>query len=96
MVMSLIFDRGNAFLNDFVNELMAAQADDRIIEIGFGAGKLIYRMAQYIDHGLIERVDFSKEMVSIALKRNKRYIANGKVKIIKGNFDEMLYEIENK
>lgn len=94
--MSLIFDRGNAFLNDFVNELMAAQADDRIIEIGFGTGKLIYKMAQQIDQGCIEGVDFSKEMVSIALKRNKRYIANGKVKIKKGNFDEMLYEIENK
>jgi hypothetical protein len=34
--MSIVFDRGNAFLNDFVNELMSVQIDDRIIEIGLG------------------------------------------------------------
>ena len=95
MVMSLVFDRGNAFLNDFVNELMSVQIDDRIIEIGFGTGKLIYRMAQQIDKGLIEGVDFSKVMVSIARKRNKKNITNGKVKILEGNFDEVSYEKES-
>ena len=34
MVMSIVFEKGNAFLNDFVSELMSVQADDRIIEIG--------------------------------------------------------------
>jgi ubiquinone/menaquinone biosynthesis C-methylase UbiE len=95
MVMSIVFDRGNAFLNDFVNELMSVQIDDRIIEIGFGTGKLIYRMAQQIDIGLIEGVDFSKVMVSIARKRNKKNITNGKVKILEGNFDEMPFEKES-
>jgi ubiquinone/menaquinone biosynthesis C-methylase UbiE len=95
MVMSIVFDRGNAFLNDFVNELMSVQIDDRIIEIGFGTGKLIYRMAQQIDKGFIEGVDFSKVMVSIARKRNKKNITNGKVKILEGNFDEMPFEKES-
>jgi ubiquinone/menaquinone biosynthesis C-methylase UbiE len=74
---------------------MSVQVDDRIIEIGFGTGKLIYRMAQQIENGLIEGVDFSKVMVSIARKRNKKNITNGKVKIIEGNFDEMPYEKES-
>ena len=91
-VMSIIFDQGNAFLNGFVNELMSVQIDDRIIEIGFGTGKLIYKMAQKIETGLIEGIDFSNTMVSIAQKRNKRNIANGKVTIIEGNFDEIPYE----
>ena len=90
-VMSIIFDQGNAFLNGFVNELMSVQIDDRIIEIGFGTGKLIYKMAQKIETGLIEGVDFSNTMVSIAQKRNKKNIANGKVTIIEGNFDEIPY-----
>lgn len=94
IVMSIVFDQGNAFLNDFVNELMSVQIDDRIIEIGFGTGKLIYKMAQQIDKGLIEGIDFSRAMVSIARKRNKKNIANGKVKIFEGNFDEMPYEKE--
>jgi ubiquinone/menaquinone biosynthesis C-methylase UbiE len=95
IVMSIVFDRGNAFLNDFVNELISVQNDDRIIEIGFGTGKLIYRMAQQIDKGLIEGVDFSKVMVSIARKRNKKNITSGKVKILKGNFDEVSYDKES-
>ena len=95
IVMSMVFDRGNAFLNDFVNDLMSVQNDDRIIEIGFGTGKLVYRMAQQIENGLIEGIDFSKVMVSIARKRNKKNITNGKVKILEGNFDEVPYEKES-
>ena len=90
--MSMVFDQGNAFLNDFVNELMSVHIDDRIIEIGFGTGKLIYKMAHQIDKGLVEGIDFSRTMASIARKRNKKNIAKGKVKIFEGNFDEMQYE----
>lgn len=91
-VMSLIFDRGNAFLNDFVFDQMAVQAGDRIIEIGCGTGKLISRMAGDVDGGWIEGVDFSGEMVSVARKRNNREIAGGRVNIVEGNFDEMAFE----
>jgi ubiquinone/menaquinone biosynthesis C-methylase UbiE len=92
MVMSIVFDRGNAFLNGLVYDLMSVQENDRIIEIGFGTGKLISNIAKNIDSGLIEGVDFSSTMVSIAQKRNKNNIAEGKVKIVEGNFDEISYE----
>ena len=81
MIMSIVFDRGNAFLNDFVSELMSVQPNDRIIEIGFGTGNLIKKMAQHINKGFIEGVDLSSTMLSIAQKRNKNSIENGKVKI---------------
>ena len=93
-IMSLVFDRGNAFLNDFVSELMSVQPYDRIIEIGFGTGNLIKKMAQHIDKGFIEGVDLSSTMLSLAQKRNKNSIGNGKVKIFAGNFDEIPYEKE--
>jgi len=51
-------------------------------------------MAQRIDSGLIEGIDFSKAMVSIAQKRNNKNIAKGTVKLFEGNFDEMPYEKE--
>ena len=92
IVMRIVFDQGNAFLNDFTNELMSIQTNDRILEIGFGTGRLIHKLAQQIDNGLIEGVDFSREMVSIARKRNRKSIAQGKVKIVEGNFDKMPYE----
>jgi ubiquinone/menaquinone biosynthesis C-methylase UbiE len=92
IVMRMVFDQGNAFLNNLVNDLMSVQTDDRILEIGSGTGKLINKMALKIDSGLIEGIDFSSEMVSIARKRNKENIAIGKVKIVEGNFDEISYE----
>lgn len=94
LVMSVIFDVGNARLNRFVNEVMSVRADDHILEIGFGTGRLIHKMAKQIDGGLIEGVDFSRTMVSIAQKKNKKHIAKGEVKIAKGNFDEMSYKKE--
>jgi len=33
-VMSIVFDKGNAFLNGFVNELMSIQSYDHVLEIG--------------------------------------------------------------
>lgn len=71
IVMRMVFDQGNAFLNNFVNDLMSVQTDDRILEIGSGTGKLINKMALKIDNGVIEGIDFSSEMVSIARKRNR-------------------------
>ena len=73
IVMRMVFDQGNAFLNNFVNDLMSVQTDDRILYIGPGTGKLINKMALKIDNGLIEGVDFSSEMVSIARKRKRKH-----------------------
>lgn len=92
LVMSLIFDKGNAFLNQCVKKLMAVNENDRILEIGFGTGQLIFDMAQLINGGIIEGIEFSDEMISIAGKRNKKYITEGKVKILKGNFDDFTIE----
>ena len=75
IVMRIVFDHGNAFLNNFVIDLMSVQTDDRIIEIASGTGKLIYKMAQKIDQGRIEGVGFSSAMVTVARKRNKNNIA---------------------
>ncbi|THB76760.1 MAG: class I SAM-dependent methyltransferase [Desulfobulbaceae bacterium] len=88
-VMKLIFDRGNTFLNNFVEELLEVQTDDRIFELGSGTGKLISQLAPNIDGGYIEAIDFSAPMVAIARKRNNQNIARGKVKIVEGNFDEL-------
>jgi len=92
LVMSKIFDKGNAFLNQCAKEFIAVNENDRILEIGFGTGQLIYEMAGHINGGLIEGIEFSDEMISIARKRNMKYITEGKVKIHKGDFDEVTFK----
>jgi ubiquinone/menaquinone biosynthesis C-methylase UbiE len=92
LIMSNIFNIGNARLNGFVLELMSIQKEDHILEIGFGTGKLIFHMANLLDKGFVEGVDFSTTMVSMAQRRNKKHMAKGKVKLFSGNFDEMSFE----
>jgi ubiquinone/menaquinone biosynthesis C-methylase UbiE len=95
IVMRMVFDQGNVFLNNFVSDLISVQTNDRIIEIGCGTGKLIYKLAQKMDNGLIEGIDFSSVMVSVASKRNKKNIARGLVKILEGDFDNTPFKKEN-
>ena len=91
IVMPVVFDRGNAFLNGFVNSLMTVQPNDRVLEIGCGTGKLINIMAKKVDKGIISGIDFSSTMVTIAKRRNKKSIAGGIVNIIQANFDDISY-----
>lgn len=94
-IMSKIFDKGNAKLNELAFEAISVQADDRILEIGFGTGNLIKEMAKKIEDGFIEGIDFSDSMISIARKRNKKMISQNKLKLLKGNFDERVYSKES-
>ncbi len=94
LVMPIVFDRGNAFLNRFVEEAMAIQPDDRVLEIGCGTGKLIKRMADTMDNGRIEGIDFSPAMVAIARRRNRKRMAQGVVTITEANVDKMAYPHE--
>lgn len=91
MVMSRIFEKGNSDLNNFMKELLSPEETDHILEIGFGTGGLISDMAAITKKGIIEGVDFSETMVSIARKRNKKYMEKGRVRIRKGGFEKMSY-----
>lgn len=91
LVMSFVFDKGNAHLNGLVNELMSIKADDHVLEIGFGTGQLIYKMAKQISEGHILGIDISSSMVSIAERKNRKSIEAGIVKLIEGNFEEISY-----
>jgi ubiquinone/menaquinone biosynthesis C-methylase UbiE len=91
LIMSQVFDRGNVILNDFMKELLTLQKDDHVLEIGFGTGKLINEMARQTSQGLIEGIDLSSTMVDMAKKRNRKYIAQGRVKITLGDFDKAEY-----
>ena len=90
--MSRVFEKGNAELNALMYETLSIRENDNVLEIGFGTGTLIKKIAALLDNGLVEGVDFSKPMVAIAQKKNRKYINNGKVKIHMGDFDEVLFD----
>lgn len=72
-------------------ELLSLQENDRILEIGFGTGKLISEMVKLANRGFIEGIDFSDTMMNIAQKRLKQHIFEKKVNLRKGDFLECEY-----
>ena len=95
IVMATVFDIGNAYLNEMVNDALAIENKDHVLDIGCGTGNLIRNMANKISEGYIEGVDFSHSMVSIARKKNKKQIDKGLVKIVEGDFDSLSYQSES-
>ena len=90
--MSRIFDKGNLELNNFVKETLSIKKSDNILEIGCGTGSLIKIIADELENGIVEGIDFSKTMISMAKKKNKKHIGKKKAIIRLGNFDELQFE----
>ena len=93
--MSRVFEKGNADLNTLIYETLSITENDRALEIGSGTGVLIKEIADHLSNGLIEGIDFSKPMVAIAQKKNRKHIKKGRVKIHLGDFDEVPFDTES-
>ena len=94
-VMTRMFNKVNADLNSFVKEALNLETNDRILEIGFGPGKLINEMARTTTEGVIEGIDFSEAMLKEARKVNRHNILSGKVKLQKGESSALPYNNES-
>jgi ubiquinone/menaquinone biosynthesis C-methylase UbiE len=94
IVMSRIFDIGNARLNRFVYEVLSPQTGDHVLEIGSGTGKLLDKIALQVEGCVVEGIDFSDTMVSISRLKNRKHIEKGKVFIHEGNIDDVLFTAE--
>ena len=90
--MSRVFEKGNSELNALVFETLSVRENDHVLEIGSGTGTLIKEIADHLTKGFIEGIDFSKPMVEIARKKNRKHIKTGKVKIHAGDFDQMQFD----
>ena len=72
-----------------VKEIISVRGNDHILEIGFGTGKLMNELVPLLDQGQIHGIDPSETMVSMARKTNKKALADGRVQILQGGFEEM-------
>lgn len=74
-----------AYLNDGMNQqavkLLDVQPTDRILEIGFGPGKALQRIARMATSGFTAGIDYSEVMVEQARQRIKDINHNGKVEV---------------
>ena len=88
-VMSNIFKKGNNDLNCFVEETLKLESSNHVLEIGFGPGKLINKLATVATNGHIEGIDFSDSMLAEATKNNEQFISSNRVTLKKGDCLEL-------
>jgi SAM-dependent methyltransferase len=69
--------------------LLDVQAQDRVLEIGFGPGIAIQEFARRATSGLVVGVDHSAVMVQQARKRNAAAVSAGRVDLRLGSADAL-------
>ena len=95
-----VMARETAEANRIALELLDLEPTDHVLEIGFGHGATIARVAAAVSGGLVAGVDTSAEMLRMATKRNRWSIARGlaelrladarKIPYPDGRFDKVL------
>lgn len=88
-VMGRGFAKGNLEMNSFVFQTMSLAPDSHVLEVGSGTGTLMAMVAERLEGGSVEGVDFSSVMHKLCCKRNRDAIARGRAKAHLGDFDAM-------
>jgi ubiquinone/menaquinone biosynthesis C-methylase UbiE len=81
--------RSNRERNIWAVGLLNVQADDRVLEIGFGPGIAIQEFARRATSGHVVGVDHSEVMVHQARKRNAAAVSAGRVDLRLGSADAL-------
>jgi ubiquinone/menaquinone biosynthesis C-methylase UbiE len=74
--------------------LMKVEPRDRILDIGCGSGAAVSLLAEKAKEGFVAGVDYSKDMVALATRRNEEAIEGGRVLIRHGDAMALPYEDE--
>lgn len=75
----IIMARTNADCGVWVCNLLEIAPIERVLEVGFGPGVIVQRLAEIAVAGQVSGIDASREMVEQARSRNARAIATGRV-----------------
>ena len=72
--------------------LLDAQPRDRILELGFGPGLAVEKLATKVTEGVVAGIDFSRTMVAVANTRNAEAVRAGRVKLRYGDALRLPYD----
>jgi len=92
IAMPLFFRRANARLYRYALDELAVGEDDRVLEIGFGSGESIERLAAMAPRGKVTGIDISDDMVNRAERRLAGLIAAGRVAVGLGDVARMRFD----
>lgn len=85
-------NRSNSRMNDFTLKVLQLNPDDRVLEVGFGGGDLMARMAREVVDGHITGVDFSADAVAVCKKRFSKQVKAGIIDLYCANVNQLPIE----
>jgi SAM-dependent methyltransferase len=62
-----------------VADLVGVRPGDHVLEVGYGGGALVRMFAERIGNGTVRGVDPSPDMRALAIRRNRRAVAAGRL-----------------
>ena len=87
---SIIMARANYDCGAWVIELLEVRPNDRVLEVGFGSGVIIQRVAAVA--ACVAGVDLSQEMVEQARARNAGAVLSRRVELRRGSVESLPYD----
>ena len=84
-----VMARETVTANETALELLELQPADHVLEVGFGHGATIARVAAAVSGGRVAGVDPSAEMCRMAGRRNRRAVASGRVELRRGSVEAL-------
>jgi len=90
-ILGPLWNRRNRPLNDAALEALELRSDERVLEVGFGGGYLLGRMAAIVTSGFIGGVDVSTTMVQQGQARYRTLIQAGRMDLKVGTADRLPY-----
>jgi SAM-dependent methyltransferase len=66
-------------------DLLHLQPTDRVLEIGFGAGRGLALTLQHTNQGRVTGIDVSATMIRAAMRRNRAALAHGQLALLRGD-----------
>jgi ubiquinone/menaquinone biosynthesis C-methylase UbiE len=91
LVMAPLWNRRNVALNEAALEALDLLSNDRVLEVGFGGGYLLGRMASIVARGFLAGVDASRAMVDFSKGRYRSLIKSGRLELNYGIAESLPY-----
>jgi ubiquinone/menaquinone biosynthesis C-methylase UbiE len=91
-VIGRLLAMANAGSNRIALEALEAAPHHTVLELGFGTGRAIQRLAVVIPQGHVLGIDRSTTMLAEASRRNRRAVQAGRVHLMQGQFDVLPWQ----
>ena len=69
-------------------DLLDVEPDDRIVEVGCGAGVAATLIAERLQSGQLVAIDRSAKMVAQTQKRNQKFVDSGKLRVLRATIQD--------